>query len=746
MGLMAISQTYTVSVSGTVTDQSSGSPVANQEIYIWTDSINSGGTGYYNTVYTDSNGHYSDSFTEPSNTVGNVDISTYSCGSYITFTYAYSQNMTQIVADIEVCSDSTGNCQALYSYYIVSGNTVQFNDLSIGDPAAWTWDFGDGNSSSNQNPEHTYANSGTYLVSLFIQDNMGQCASIYENIVNVNDSTWPSDCEANFYYLQENNDHLTVNFTDISYTNNQAVNWNWDFGDGQYSTEQNPTHTYPHEGNYQVCLTIYDSISNCEDATCIIIDVVNNCNAAFIYYPMDTMNNGGYNPGLIQFIDISFGTIDTWNWDFGDGQTSTEQNPVHNYSDSGAYQVCLTISNPADSCISSYCEMVYVNDTLPGGCYSYFTSEILDLTVNLEATVVGGDGTTEFSWVFSDGTTGYGPTISHTFSTSGMYDIILTTQDSSGCVSTYQEILWVGELTMNVNGFVYLDNNSMADYANVYLMTLDTINYGLINVDTTQIDSSGFYEFQSLGIENCIYFIQAELTDQSAYVGQYMPTYHLDAMNWEYAWPILPFQTGYSTDVIMLNISSSNGGNGLITGTVSEETSRGRMATVEVVLLNSENEPVYYVRTDENGEFDFPELEYGTYTVYTEIVGIVTIPFQVTISEENPSSNVNIVVRNGEAILGIDYNQSAFIESVVNIYPNPVITSATIELNIKENSHINTEVYNQFGQLVSETSHSLSIGMHEISIDLSDLNKGMYLLRISAEDNIAIVRKFIKTR
>ena len=749
IGLIAFSQNYDVSVSGIVTDINSGNAVPNQEITIWTDTA-AGGTAYFNTVYSDNSGFYVDTISVANGENGFVTVYTFSCGNTLYENGTYSPNNTHLTFDFQVCTDTAGNCQAMYYYYPTGPNTVQFVDESIGSPNMWVWDFGDGNSSNNQDPEHTYGQMGSYLVTLTIQDDSLQCTSTFQQTVYVNDSTWPGDCSAMWYAYPDSN-YMTFDFFDMSYSGNGQIDyWYWSFGDGTSSNLQNPNHTYYMEGDYQVCLTIVDSLGNCEDTYCDIVQVGNwqpECEASFFYYSADSMNNGGWNPNNLQFVDTSFGDPDSWSWDFGDGQSSTEQNPTHYFSDQGYYQVCLTITNMNDSCTSSYCELVQViNDTLPG-CVTWFDYQVSDMTVDFTATIEGGDGTTTFFWNFADGTSGTGSVISHTYTDAGMYDVTLTAQDSSGCLSVYQEVIWVGEITFDVYGFVYLDDSMyMADYADVHLMTFDTMGNGLINVETTQIDSAGYYIFTGVAAANCIYFVQAELGTQSAYYGQYVPTYHYNAINWEQAWPVMPFSWGWGNDIMMVSTSSSSSGNGTITGTVSGSQNRNMMPNVEILLLNQNNEPVFYSKTDDSGNFDFSELDYGTYIVYTEIVGIQTIPFEVTLSEEESNVAVNIIVKNGEAVLGIDDIQSAYIEDINSVFPNPVTTNATIEVNLKENSNVSIEIYNQYGQLVSESHNSLTNGIHEIKLNLQSLHSGMYLMKISGDDNIGLVRKFVKTR
>ena len=137
---------------------------------------------------------------------------------------------------------------------------VQFTDLSI--PGAnpitsWIWDFGDGNSSSEQNPMHTYASPGDYTVILVVSDGTLSDTEIKPAYISVSPVGYPmAEFSADPRYGSV---PLSVQFTDESIQGTYPiVNWDWDFGDGNSSSEQNPMHTYASPGNYTVMLTVSD--------------------------------------------------------------------------------------------------------------------------------------------------------------------------------------------------------------------------------------------------------------------------------------------------------------------------------------------------------------------------------------------------------------------------------------------------------------------------------------------------------
>jgi PKD repeat protein len=166
----------------------------------------------------------------------------------------------------------------------VNDFNVDFSDQSTGVTGTYTYDFGDGNTSSLQNPTHNYAAPGSYTVCLTVTSN--GCVDSVCHVVNVT-CTMPV---INFSYTIGNGGLAT--FTNS--TSPSADNYTWDFGDGSTSNLENPTHVYTASGNYTVCLQISDSCGN--DTTCIGISVIANLStqelfgANFTLSPNPTQN------------------------------------------------------------------------------------------------------------------------------------------------------------------------------------------------------------------------------------------------------------------------------------------------------------------------------------------------------------------------------------------------------------------------------------------------------------------------
>lgn len=140
---------------------------------------------------------------------------------------------------------------------------------------------------------------------------------------------------------------LQVTFEDLSSSSDSVINsWFWTFGDGQSSDQQNPIHTYEAEGSYTVTLRVGDGVKADEETRFDFVFVgegQSNPSAAFQAVP-----STGNAPLAVRFLDRSTPgstPINSRLWDFGDGGTSTEQDPVHVYTRAGTYNVSLTVSN-----------------------------------------------------------------------------------------------------------------------------------------------------------------------------------------------------------------------------------------------------------------------------------------------------------------------------------------------------------------------------------------------------------------
>jgi PKD repeat protein len=214
------------------------------------------------------------------------------------------------------------------------GRIIGFSDLSFNNPTTWVWDFGDGSTGYGENPEHAYRKTGLYDVSLTASNQFSSATLIKKEYISITDIP-RADFTADKTKGQA---PLTVSFKDRS--KGHPTGWSWDFGDGQYSMDRNPKHTYTRNGVFTVALTLENADG--ED-TKIREDYIDT--RTWPVADFRVRDRAGTTPFIVRFQDLSSGKPMKWLWEFGDGITSREQNPVHAYREEGVYDVRLTVWN-----------------------------------------------------------------------------------------------------------------------------------------------------------------------------------------------------------------------------------------------------------------------------------------------------------------------------------------------------------------------------------------------------------------
>jgi len=144
--------------------------------------------------------------------------------------------------------------------------SVQFTDASTKAPTAWQWEFGDGNTSDEQNPVHLYRAAGNYTVTLTVSNAWGSDSLTKAAFIRVNPPPMTVDFSA---VPPDGFIPLTVRFTDV--TDGDPSAWGWSFGDGNYSDEQNPVHIYTVPGTYTVSLTVDGGAGSCAKEDYIVV-------------------------------------------------------------------------------------------------------------------------------------------------------------------------------------------------------------------------------------------------------------------------------------------------------------------------------------------------------------------------------------------------------------------------------------------------------------------------------------------
>jgi len=315
-----------------------------------------------------------------------------------------------------------------FSNNITSGYaplSVQFKDLSE-NATEWSWDFGDGNTSTDRNSVYTYFSAGNYNVILTVT-NLNGTNSKLATITVLEKPAVMIPPVANFSSnVTSGFVPFTMQFTDLS---ENATQWKWDFGDGSTSTEQSPVHTYSAVGNYRVNLTV--SNENGTNSTFALITVLENTAPILPTANFSTNINIGFTPLSVQFMDLSENAT-SWYWDFGDETNSTDQHSAHIYFAAGNYIVSMTASNEngTDSKLAVINVLKQPVVVFPVANFrSNVTSGYVPLTVQFTSL---SNNTAGWNWDFGDGNTSIDRNPAHIYSVAGNYTVNLAVDNANG--------------------------------------------------------------------------------------------------------------------------------------------------------------------------------------------------------------------------------------------------------------------------------------------------------------------------
>ncbi len=300
---------------------------------------------------------------------------------------------------------------------------VQFTDQSSGSPVSWKWDFGNGNTSTDQNPGAFYTSPGVYTVTLVVSNAQGSDTLVkpyYIAAYSAPISNFSANDTAGCI-------PFSVNFFDQTIPlSNSIASWFWTFGDGGVSTQQNPSYTYTAPGTYDVSLIVVDA-NGCQDYY---------SRPSYIAVGEIKPDFSSYTsvcpaPADVFFTNTSKGTGLSFRWFFGDGDSSSASNPSHTYTSPGTYNVKLVISTA--SCSDSVTKQVDILNLQPDFSYSVncsgktFTLAFTDKTTPVPSS---------WSWSFGDGSTSTDQNPLHTYTSSQPYTITLITAMGGGCSDT----------------------------------------------------------------------------------------------------------------------------------------------------------------------------------------------------------------------------------------------------------------------------------------------------------------------
>ncbi len=552
--------------------------------------------------------------------------------------------------------------------------TVSFSNNSSDNTEEYLWTFEGGTpaSSTEENPTVVYDQAGEYDVVLMVSNGAGEDEITEITYISVSEAP-----NAGFNMISE---VLKVDFENLSEGFDEI---SWDFGDGNISTEADPSHTYGEEDIYQVILTV---INACD--TVIMIQSINlNTSPTAGFISNDTE---GCLPFTVDYTNNSSINTDTWAWSFPGGTpaTSTEENPIVIYETAGTYDVTLIVSNETGEDSDVITDLIVVSD-VPTIDFDFekdaFDVDFIDLSSNYES----------LSWDFGDGNTSIEANPNHTYTDDGTYTVILSATNMCGTIKESKTIvistLPVADYAVSQTGgcipFVveYTDNSSTNVTAWQWSFSGGNPSESTDQNPTVSYDAVGIYDVTlvvtSLAGEDV-------LETESYITTQDIPTakYEIDQIsNFEFTFNNISIDANsYSWDFGDSNTSIDENPN--------------------------------HIYADE-----------GVYTVVlsaTNECGTITYQEEVTVTGPTSIDKIDIL-------------------SAVNINPNPNNGDFVLSMNAIASGEVRIEIYNIMGQQVKADNFQISSGHNNKAIELGNQTSGAYLILLKKGDQRQIIKFLI---
>ena len=556
----------------------------------------------------------------------------------------------------------------------------------------------------------------------------------------------PPACNAVFTHHVDSIIPYRVYFTDLSTGN--PTGWLWHFGDGTSSNIQNPVHTYATHGTYTVMLII-SAAGNCIDTAIgtITLTPVQTCQASFSFYP-DTVSLL-----LIHFINQSTGNPASWTWLFGDGDSSSLKNPIHQYSSQGVYPVTLIMNGPG--CSSSFTDSVLVQYN----CTNTFNSSGNAFQASFSGTSVSLLPATIYRWDFGDMSPAvFGQNSTHLYASPGSYNVCLTSYSfhpasADTCLTTSCSLVSVPfNGNSSVFGQVFADTQPL-DSGNVDLfifhpqhLTYHFLQSGAILKTTVGSIPISYYYFDSLPSGR--YITRAFPSPSSVYNSAFAPTFCGNHYSWSGAQAFIldsiPDSLGNSVAVNLIKNSPPTGTVSL-SGNIYSGSSQNPglpLFGIPVFLLEYGTKMAGFTTTDSSGYYLFSNLEKKLYMVWADILNMQTFPLSIYPDNSTTMmSGYNIYVNNNQ-ITGA--KPPMLTATSYCVYPNPSSGLITIHFGNQSSCDLLLEIYSITGQKIKSQRIQIVNGTDQISIELQELRPGPYFLQFSDCSGRFIRHKIIK--
>lgn len=306
---------------------------------------------------------------------------------------------------------------------------------SDGTITSYEWTFGDGSSATGEAAQHEYAKAGTYTVGLTVTDDRGATDNTTSEVA----VTVPDQEPTAEFTVETTGLKTMVDGSASADSNGEITRYAWDFGDGNSGAGVTAAHTYAKDGSYDIELTVTDEAGQTA-ARQRTVTVANASPTAAIAH---TINGMSVSFDGAQSADAD-GSIESFDWDFGDGKTGTGEQADHEYATAGTYTVMLKATDDLGATGTAEVE---VEVSAPQGA-AVFETNVSGRGADFDASAsTVGTGTIEsYTWDFGDGEAGTGKTTSHRYAKDGTYTVILTVASDDGSTARAEQVIEVAHL------------------------------------------------------------------------------------------------------------------------------------------------------------------------------------------------------------------------------------------------------------------------------------------------------------
>jgi len=599
-------------------------------------------------------------------------------------------------------SDSTGVCILSVNFHYrkdsIDCKKIYFSNTysSTTGNVHFTWSFGDGSTSHDAQPVHAYAQPGKYYVCL-VAETGTNCRKEYCDSVIANCET-ACNIAIKYEYAKDSLDCKKIHF--ISHISSPVLNiqYSWNFGDGTDSHDINPVHVYAQAGKYRVCL-VTEAGTNCRKEYCD--SVIANCETACAIAIKYEYTKDSLDCKKIRFISHVTPPVSNiqYVWNFGDGTSSHDINPVHVYAQSGKYYVCLVIES-GNNCRRQYCDSVRVNCETECNTYVKYqhSNDTSDCKkIHFINQSIAASSATHFVWNFGDGTLSHDINPVHVYEHPGRYLVCLVAETGSNCRKEYCDSLTVNCAVVCSTIARFETRHDTKQWNLIYFgnVTKPAGNvwqtYWSYGDGTSSRDYNSFHEYTSPGL----YQVCLKVIGLDKCISSYCDTVRI----------IKPINC--DTKALFYHDSSKN-----------------LIAVFEA--LYKYNNAVYF------WDFGDGSASLGKYVShvyakpghYKVCLTVKTDGCSVTHCEE--------IVVNGENGSGR-----------IMLFPNPAVNTVSLEVTLSTAGPVLIRLMDSNGGVKAVYNKSGLAGSNRFSLPVENLSQGIYLVEIKTNKNVSFSR-FVK--